>query len=274
MKERGTVAAREDSMAAIERLRVLVVDDESSVRDTLSEYLAAQHWDVVGAASGVEALRLMRQSAFDGVVLDLAMPGVGGLATLKAIRGLSHQANVVVVTAEISREIHEQALELGATAVLTKPVSPRAVSRALSLLEPREPSVMRHREGSASGDADARGPLALVVEDDPALHGTLEELLQSRGYRTTTVVDGAAAIRQVVKVPPDVVLLDVDLPSLSGMTVLAAIRALAPEARVIMMSGVATAEARHRARNYGASDFLIKPIRLEVLDRSLEAALA
>jgi len=254
--------------------RVLVVDDEASVRDTLTEYLASQGWDVVGAGNGLEALRLMQQTAFDAVVLDLAMPKIGGLATLKAMRVLNGQATVVVVTAEIASDIHERALALGATAVLTKPVSPRAVSRALSWPDPAEGSAPGRRGAWAPTDGEENRPLALVVEDDPALHATLEEVLQFRGYRAITVVDGAAAIRQVVKTPPDVVLLDVDLPSLSGMSVLAAIRALAPEARVIMMSGVATDETRHRASNYGASDFLLKPIRIDVLERSLQTVLA
>jgi adenylate cyclase len=247
-----------------------VVDDESSVRETLTEYLSTHGWDVMGADTGLEALQLMRQRPFDAVVLDLAMPKLGGLATLKAMRGLASPANVVVVTGDIAADIHERALELGATAVLTKPASPRAVSRALMWPEPAEGRASRR--GMAA--AETNRPQALVVEDDPALHATLEELLQSRGYHTTTVIDGAVAIRQVVKAPPDVVLLDVDLPSLSGITVLVAIRALAPDARIIMMSGVATEEARHRASNYGAADFLVKPIRVDVLERSLQAALA
>jgi adenylate cyclase len=260
-------------MASGER-RVLVVDDETTVRETLTEYLAFEGWDVVGAGSGLDALRLLAQKPFDAVVLDLAMPQLGGLATLQAMRDFISDAHVVVVTAEIAADIHERALALGATAVLTKPASPRAVHRALSWPDPADGRASGPQAPALSTDPAASAPQALIVEDDAALHATLEELLETRGYRTTTVVDGAAAIRQVVQAPPDVVLLDVDLPSLSGMTVLAAIRALAPKARIIMMSGVATDDARHRAANYGAADFLLKPVRVDVLERSLETALA
>jgi len=102
----------------------------------------------------------------------------------------------------------------------------------------------------------------LVVDDYPDLCQVLTRLLRADGHAAAGVVDGAAAIDFVRRSPPDVVLLDVAMPGLSGLDVLAAIRDdpdLAGTA-VLMYTASVDPEARATAMRLGAQDYLVKSV--------------
>jgi len=99
-------------------------------------------------------------------------------------------------------------------------------------------------------------------------------VLSSLGYGTSTAADGAAAVRAVLAEAPDVVLLDVYMPGLSGVGALPTIVALAPHAKVIMISGVANEDVLKRALAFGAHDYVTKPFEISNLSRAIETALA
>ena len=101
----------------------------------------------------------------------------------------------------------------------------------------------------------------------------LEEFLVRWGYEVGTSSDGAEAIRAITAKVPDVVLLDIDMPMLRGVEALPAIRGIAPETKVIMVSGTTNEVIAKRALAYGAFDYITKPIDLSRLARVIEAAL-
>ena len=79
-------------------MRVLVIDDEPFVRDTLGEILRQQHHDVVVADDGISGLARFREGAFDLVMTDLAMPGMSGWQVAQAVKAARPQVPVVLVT--------------------------------------------------------------------------------------------------------------------------------------------------------------------------------
>jgi len=97
--------------------------------------------------------------------------------------------------------------------------------------------------------------------------------LTLKGYSARSVPDAATAVREIAAAPPDVVLLDISMPGLSGIDPLPAIRALAPRAVVIMISVTEDAATAKGALAHGAFDYVVKPIDLQYLSRSIEAAL-
>ncbi len=105
-----------------------------------------------------------------------------------------------------------------------------------------------------------------------ALREVLQEFLAEKGYDVRPAPDAAAAIAAVTAEPPDVVLLDIQMPGLGGIDALAAIRAVAPDVKVIMVSGTSSVDLASRALAYGAFDYVAKPIDLAYLQRSLETA--
>jgi two-component system, OmpR family, copper resistance phosphate regulon response regulator CusR len=102
-------------------VRVLVVEDEGKVARAVRDGLAAEGYDVSVAASGTEALEATRSHAFDLVVLDLMLPGVGGLEVLAAMRRVADPAPVLILTARDAVQDRVGGLEAGADDYLVKP---------------------------------------------------------------------------------------------------------------------------------------------------------
>jgi DNA-binding response OmpR family regulator len=113
----------------------------------------------------------------------------------------------------------------------------------------------------------------LVVDDDPGVVATLTEVLTRKGCTVTAAADGPEALEKFKEAWPHMVLLDVKLPSMNGLEVLVCIRSLAPTVGVVMVSGLHDEGTVQAALTLGASDYLMKPIRLQDLERSVEECL-
>lgn len=104
-----------------EKISVLLVDDEDSFRDILSEELTLIGFNMATAATGEEAKRLITQENFDIILLDIKLPGMDGIATLKVIKDLSALSEVIMLTAYATIENAINSMKLGAYDYLTKP---------------------------------------------------------------------------------------------------------------------------------------------------------
>lgn len=131
--------------------RILVVDDESDIRDLLSYNLKKEGFDVETAADGNAALEKARQQHFDLVVLDLMLPNINGIDVCKLFRSDPKLADlpVLMLTAkgeEIDRIV---GLEVGADDYMTKPFSPRELVARIKAILRRTASPARPPDGSA-----------------------------------------------------------------------------------------------------------------------------
>jgi len=104
-----------------EGIRALVVDDERSIRFLMGKELPRAEFVVTCAENGEEALELLRTQEFDVVLLDLKMPGMGGMEALRQVRELGTSAEVVVLTGHPDVTTAIEAMKLGAYDYLTKP---------------------------------------------------------------------------------------------------------------------------------------------------------
>src|SRR5712691_5259769 len=251
---------------------VLVADDDPAIREVVSEYLSQRGFEVVEAGNGLEALLQVKHGRPSAVVIDLTMPRLGGLDTLKRIRAFDPSIVMVVVSAHAD-EFRQQALSLGAVAALAKPIDLPDLLRALGRAEPT-PRAATPPEASSGVAPRPRHGQVLVVDDDPAIRLMLEDFLTAEGYRTRSVADGTAAVRAIVEDPPEVVLLDLEMPGLNGIHALPTIRAVAPHTQVIMVSGVTDTEISRRALANGAFDYAVKPVDIAYLGQSVETAMA
>ena len=114
--------------------RVLVVDDEETMRQFLGSSLEA-HLDVEVqlAATCEQALRFAEAAAYDAILVDLLMPGIGGLAVLYRVRrsGPNAATPVIVISAVKDEESIERCMSAGASAYLVKPVGPVELARTV-----------------------------------------------------------------------------------------------------------------------------------------------
>jgi UDP-3-O-[3-hydroxymyristoyl] N-acetylglucosamine deacetylase len=116
--------------------------------------------------------------------------------------------------------------------------------------------------------------LALIVDDEPGILETLSGVIADQGHRTLTTSSGVEAVRLYAERRPDVVFLDVWLPDQDGLETLAALRALDPEATVVLMSGHGTTSTAVKAIKMGAFDYLEKPLSYAQAVETMAAALA
>jgi two-component system chemotaxis response regulator CheY len=172
------------------KLRALVVDDSSVMRALVRALLTEQGLDVVGEAGdvpeGIDAYERLRP---DVVMLDLVMPGGSGADVLKSIRAKNSSAQVVVLTSVSQEKVTAELLELGAGAVLAKPLTPEKFRAALDLA--RKPAL---------APAPAVPPAAVAV---PAAAAGLVETGTAALKRILVAggVRGGAALSALFKVP-------------------------------------------------------------------------
>ena len=147
----GTLgAASEMPTAAARQPKVLVVEDESNIRELVALHLQLEQTQPVGAADGTSGLELARAQKFDLIILDLMLPGIDGVTLCRAIRRDSPNAATPILMLTARREESDKVLGLdaGADDYLTKPFGVRELmARVRALLR-------RHTPGQETRDGD------------------------------------------------------------------------------------------------------------------------
>jgi DNA-binding NtrC family response regulator len=105
----------------MEGIRMLLVDDEDDFRITLANRLKLRKIDITDAASGSEAIELVKQKPFDVAVIDVKMPGVDGIETLAEIKKIDPSIEVIMLTGHASIESGMESMKIGAYDYVMKP---------------------------------------------------------------------------------------------------------------------------------------------------------
>jgi two-component system response regulator HydG len=126
---------------------------------------------------------------------------------------------------------------------------------------------------SEAAAAPASTATLLVADDDPGLRESLERTLTREGYKVMLASDGRAALERLQAGGVDLVLTDLKMPGLTGLEVLRAAKAIAPDVDVILLTAFGTVEEAVQAMKDGAYDFLTKPFRREQLLKLIDKAL-
>jgi len=105
----------------MDEFRVLIVDDEDDFRETIVKRLKSRKIMAEGAEDGKKALELINDTVFDVIVLDVKMPGMDGIETLKLIKSKNPQIEVIMLTGHASVEFGIKGMQLGAFDYVMKP---------------------------------------------------------------------------------------------------------------------------------------------------------
>ena len=122
----------------MENKPILVVDDEKNIRLTLSRSLEPLEFPVQAAVNGEDALQKLSEKTFGLVLLDLKMPGMDGMETLRRIKEKWAKTRVIIITAHGSIESAVEAMKLGAVDFIQKPFSPGEIRELVTLVMKRE----------------------------------------------------------------------------------------------------------------------------------------
>ncbi len=128
------------------------------------------------------------------------------------------------------------------------------------------------RDGELPEDSSVYS--VLVIDDDEMHLALMQRVLQDGGYEVYTTADGPQGIEIYKEHPPDLVLLDLGLPSTNGLEVIRKLKAVDPKARIIVITGYPSEESASVAFRYGAIEYMEKPIDIDKLLDNVRSALA
>jgi two-component system sensor histidine kinase/response regulator len=262
--------------------RALVVDDSETARHVLEDLLVSMSFVVEQASSGDEGISSAIKAAADGkpyeiIFLDWRMPGKDGIETAKAIRALplEPKPHLVMVTAYGREEVIKEAKEAGLEDLLVKPVS-------ASMLFDTVMGVMHgQREEARTSDRDVsnileelsviKGASILVAEDNELNQEVAMGLLDDAGFVVDIANNGQEAVEMVGKKAYDIVLMDMQMPVMDGVTATIAIRkdARFKDLPIVAMTANAMQQDKDKCEAAGMNGHVAKPIDPDDMFRAL-----
>jgi len=263
------------------------VDDNATNRFVLREFLRSWGCRFHEAPDGEQALVMLRQAhtgddPFRIALLDMQMPNLDGETLgrrIKADPDLRH-THLIMLTSMGKKGIAEQLFQVGFAACLGKPVKKRLLHESLIKICGTQPAAPANFSAAPdplpTPQEQRRNKFSILVAEDNIVNQKVAiRLLEKFGYRADAVANGKEAVHSLEKIPYDLVLMDVQMPEMDGLSATRAIRD--PQSRVldrkisiIAMTAHAMKEDRERCLEAGMDDYISKPVVPQVLKDILE----
>jgi GAF domain-containing protein/CheY-like chemotaxis protein len=230
--------------------RILVVDDDPTVRELVARHLERAGFAVTTAKGGQDGLRLARELRPAAVTLDIMMPDIDGWTVLAAMKGDPALSHIPVVLMTIVEE-KNRGYALGAADYLVKPVDRGKLVEAL-----------RHICGASAGRV-------LLIDDDNVVRRGVRLALEPIGWDVTEAENGRIALDALSTSRPDVIILDLMMPRMNGFEFLDEMRARAEwrDIPVVIITAKDLTEADRNRLNGGVEHIIQKSERDEMLHR-------
>ncbi len=224
---------------------ILVVDDEPGIRITLAEILKDEGYNVVVAENGYKGIEAAEKANFKIAFIDMKMPGLNGIDTLKEIKKVRPDTIIFLMTAFLAEDSVNEAVKLRTKAIFYKPLDIDLILK-----------ILKH---------DLTKATILVVDDDGSIRDTLQGVLENCGYNVDVAEDGYTAIKMVKNAHFDILLVDVIMPGINGFQTVDEIKKTFPEIKAIMMSGENMDDFVDNINPQGEIVHIVKPFDLAEL---------
>ncbi|RRR73622.1 MAG: response regulator [Candidatus Viridilinea halotolerans] len=186
---------------------ILIIDDDPAIRDLLPRVLAQTGLHFEAAASGEEGLDLAAALLPDLILLDVLLPGMTGWDVLQQLKSDPDTEAIPVLMLTIAQDT-ANGFMLGATNILSKPVEVERLATEVALVLHGQPTAQR----------------LLLVEDDPDIRAYLRRTLVQGGWSVDEAEDGPTALKLLEQQAPALAIVDLMLPGMDGITLIAAMR--------------------------------------------------
>jgi DNA-binding NarL/FixJ family response regulator len=252
------------------QVSVVVVDDYDDVRALVTRTLEqSNRFKVVAdARNGREAIEVAASLQPDVVLLDISMPVLNGIDALPLIRQAAPSAIVVMLSSLTDEDTRQAAFAAGATAYIEKGAPPEEFLSRLAEVLDADVS-----DGQPVPIADEILPFTVLLVDDVEELRALYRRAFDRTDRFRVVAeagDGIAAVREAGTHLPDLVLLDLSMPRMDGLSAMPQIRAAAPAAKVVVVSSMSRTRMWPLSEQAGAVGYIEKGKPMaELLDELL-----
>lgn len=256
-------------MCQPQNTKVLAVDDDAMMLGIMETALKDQGYQVETAQSGLVALEKAWNWAPDVILLDVIMPDITGFEVAQKIKSDQKTSgiSIIMVTGLGSIEDRVKGLEAGADDFLSKPFNlDELLVRVHSLARLKYlQDKLAQKEAQCPSEIDkerSNRPVILVVEDDIRIVNICRNVLGASGYLIESAVDAEAALEAVLRLRPDLIILDLMLPGRDGLELLSELRKQddAQAVPVIILTALGDLKTKIKGFYLGADDFLVKPL--------------
>jgi len=291
-------------------IRVLLVDDEEDYVKAMAERMDMRDLQCEVALSGEEALELLDTNPPDVMVLDLRMPRMQGMEVLEKVKRDHPHIQVIILTGHGGEKEEREARRLGAFEYLQKPADISALvdtiqgawrrslkaakefirdqkedfdrsMTAAAMAEGGMPEGAREimdqahslaRAAKAQAETGGAALKVLLVDDEEDYVRTMAERMEMRDVGSDVALNGEQALAMLEGGLPDVMVLDLKMPGMGGLEVLAAVKKSYPQVQVIILTGHGSDKEEVEARRLGAFDYLQKPVDINDLMATVKKA--
>lgn len=236
--------------------RILVVDDEHIIADTLVSILRAAGYESTAAYNGAEAVNLASTFLPDIVIADYAMPIMNGLEAAAKIKDLLPCSKTIMLSAHsLGAQVAPYQAEGYSFLVLAKPIHPNDLLRHLHAQQPLEAQTPTK-------------PRVLNVDDSEPHRYSISKYLAHSGFEVLEAATGLDALRRAIEDRPELVLLDIHLPDVDGYGVCTELRKNPDTSQLSVIHITASdysPDGILRSANAGADAFVTHPIAPDAL---------
>ncbi|MBN1558138.1 MAG: response regulator [Lentisphaerae bacterium] len=196
------------------RRKILLIDDDTSLLVTLGDFLKFEGYEVMTAESGEQGLKRLEVMTPDLIILDMSMPGMGGIGFLKAVSSEDGKPKYPVLVLTARANMAEFFANVEVDGFVAKPCDPSdllmEVGRIIFLRSGAE------QEGEAAAAAAGAKRKVLLAEDDDDVRAELESAFAGAGYLIESVQDGPEVVEKAVVQCPDVIVIKQVLANMNG----------------------------------------------------------
>ncbi|MFH1010568.1 MAG: response regulator [bacterium] len=244
--------------------KILICEDERIVHELIRKTLHDGGFETLSAYTGEGALNLVRDEHPQVILLDMMLPDGNGEQVLATLSEWEESAlpRVIILSAVPRHEVEAQLSSYSIADVVTKPFQPD------SLLQ----SVRRVVQSFFRSSTEQ--PLVLVVEDSHVHQRVVGRFLESNGFQPIFAETVEEALKFVSTFLPQAIILDLHLPKVSGLELLAELKARKERIPVIVTSGVIDKKILQRLSAYEVNAVLTKPITISLLQEKLDEIFA
>jgi CheY-like chemotaxis protein len=255
---------------------LLIIEDDAVQRDAIANLLKADEVNVVAVGTAEEGLTQLRSSTFDCCVLDLWLPGISGFDLLERMSSdaASSFPPVIVYTARpLSPEDEQRLRRLSSSIIVKGARSPERLLEEVTLfLHQVEADLPPERQRMLRAARDREkifeGRRVLLVEDDVRTVFALTRTLEPKGLSVEIARNGKEALARIAAEPGvDLVLMDIMMPEMDGLTAMRKIRTDDKwrSVPILALTAKAMPDDRLACLEAGANDYIVKPIDVEKL---------
>lgn len=243
-------------------LKIMLIEDDEVPLQELTKLIKKEGFDVIAVKDGKEAASLFKTDGPDIVISDINIPGINGIELMKGFKKTNPNLPVIFITGFGDADKALEAIRIGALDYIKKPVELESLLLALG-----------RAKALAEANANIKEyPVVIFADDEDVARINLAKMIRDEDYYVIEAQNGQEALNLFKQQKADIILLDIKMPIMDGITALHEMRKIHDDFEAIIQTGFGDESSAISALRDGAMNFIKKPIDIDELLVHLEKA--